>query len=116
MDRPRFFRLTEQQLLYTYLPEELINECMCHLEPHDRETWQTKMKVLHKEFRSNVWEHLCRRRECDNRAYCQYVLFVKDGDTMFYGRRHLRLTYITGIRTNTPGLSGGPIASVPGKY
>ncbi len=51
-DRPRFFRLSEEQMMSAVLPEDMINECMSWLYPHDLEAWQNKMKPVHVEFQS----------------------------------------------------------------
>lgn len=51
---PRFFRLTEQQLLHAYLPEDLINECMDRLRPHDLEVWKVKMQPVHRQFQETL--------------------------------------------------------------
>ncbi len=68
---PRFFVLTQKQAEETYLPQELINECMVRLYPYDLQVWKIKMKSVHKTLGLSM-SMQCTNMRCEDR-HCRWI-------------------------------------------
>ncbi len=84
-DLPHFFRLTQQQAENAYLPQDLLNEIMNKLRPHDLLIWKENMKCVNTQFKASV-----SIRKCDcGRPECEFARIYR------LGPRGMILRYLT---------------------
>ncbi len=59
MDLPHFFKLTQYQAENAYLPQDLINEIMDRLRPHDLIIWKENIKYVNVQLKTMVFPKKC---------------------------------------------------------